>query len=76
MIPMFQDVVESQFDQSIIDIIDKNYQVNGTLRRMPFLANVTLDWSCEKDSIELNMEEQLSILLNGTFFNELSNTKT
>ena len=54
---MFQDVVESQFDQSIIDIIDKNYQVNGTLHRMPFLANVTLDWSCEKDSIELNMEE-------------------
>ena len=42
---------------NIMDIVDKNYKANGTLRYMPNIANVTLDWSTEKDSIVLNQAE-------------------
>ena len=68
---MFRDIVETQFDEDILDIIDEDYRVNGTKHHMPFIANVTLDWSCEKDSIVLNMADVLSALINGTFYNEL-----
>jgi len=34
------------------------------------LANVTLDLACEEDSISLNEAEVLSVLANGTFFDE------
>ena len=37
------------------------------------LANTTLDWACEKDSIYLNEAEILSARLNGTFLD--SNAK-
>ena len=50
--------------------IDAWFEANGTRHHYPYLAEVTLDWGCEKDGIRLDDDEVLSVLLNGTFFDE------
>ena len=56
--------------------IDAWFEANGTRHHYPYLAEVSLDWGCEKDSIQLNAQEDLSVLLNGTFFDPTSNQET
>ncbi len=60
----------------VINTIDEYFQTNATWHHYPFLANVTLDWGCGEDAIELNIEEILSVPLNGTFIDENSNKPT
>ena len=54
----------------MMESIDGWFKANATRHPFPFLANVTLDWSCEKDEVVLNDQEVLSVLLNGTFIDE------
>ena len=59
----------------MLNVIDEWFDTNGTRRSFPNVANVTLDWSTEKDSMELSVDEVLSVLLNGTFM-DLDNPKS
>ena len=51
----------------MIEVIDEWFEANTTRKLYPNLANTTLDYSCEKDSITLSKDEILSVLVNGTF---------
>ena len=74
--PLFQTQIETQFDKIALQTIDIWFKEHGTRKQFMFLSNVTLDISCEKDSINLNENEVLSVLHNGTFFEPSNNIAT
>ena len=76
MIPLFQDQLETQFVTISKTYIDEWFQVNATRKSWWGLANTTLIWACEKDSIKLSDSEGISVLLNGTFIDPNSKYQT
>ena len=73
MVPLFDDNIEAYFEGVTKEIIDQWFKDNATRKQFYMLANTTLDWSCEQDSITLGEDETLSVVLNGTFLD--SNSK-
>ena len=68
MYPMFENFIEQEFEVAILSDIDVWFEVNGTRKYFPFLANTTFDIGTEEGQVKFNQNNVLTMPVNGTFF--------